>query len=44
MYWEATKKFTYENYDYFWADLQKTVFLGLDSIDLITIRKFARKA
>ena len=26
-----------------WVGLQKTVPLGLDSIDLITIKKFARK-
>src|SRR6266545_5960693 len=43
-YWGATKKFTRENCDYSWAGLQNTVPLDLDSINLITIRKFARKA
>ncbi len=43
IYWKATNKFTYENYDYSWMGLQRIVPLDLNSVNLIIIRKFARK-
>jgi phage terminase Nu1 subunit (DNA packaging protein) len=44
MYWKAAKKYTRDNCDYIWSDLQKIVPEALDSVPLITIRKFARKS
>ena len=42
-YWEAAKWYTRNNCDYTWSGLQKIVSHALDYVDLITIRRFARK-
>lgn len=44
MYWGAAKKYTRDNCDYSWRGLLDTVPKALDSIPLLTIRKFARKS
>ena len=44
MYWGAAKKYARDKCDYSWAGLQKTVPEALDSVSLITIKKFARKS
>jgi len=44
MYWGAAKKYTRDNCNYTWSGLQITVPKALDSVPLITIRKFARKS
>ena len=43
-YWGAAKRYARENCDYSWSGLQSTVPKGLNSVNIITIRKFARKA
>jgi hypothetical protein len=40
-YWGAAKRYARNNCNYTWSGLQETV---IDSVDVITIRRFARKA
>ena len=44
MYWGAAKHYARDNYNYTWAGLQKTVPEALDSVPLITLRRYARKS
>ena len=43
-YWGAAKKYARENCNYSWSSLQRVVPAALESVDITTIRKFARKA
>jgi transposase len=42
-YWGAAKRYARNNCNYTWSGLQETVPRALDSVDLIAIRRFARK-
>ena len=44
MYWGAAKLYMRENCNYTWVGLQQTVPKALDSVPLITIRKYAQKS
>ena len=43
-YWGAVKRHARENCNYSWKGLKQTVPQSLDSVLLVTIRRFARKA
>jgi len=42
MYWGAAKRYARDRCDYKWSSLQKVVPEALDSVSLITIRKYAQ--
>src|SRR5215204_1485057 len=44
MYWGTAKRYTREYCNYTWTGLQQTVLKALDSVPLITIRKYAQKS
>ena len=43
LYWGTAKRYARNNYNYTWSGLQETVPRALDSVNLVTIRRFARK-
>ena len=43
-YWRAAKRHARENCDYSWVGLKQIVPQSLESVSLIKIRRFARKA
>ena len=44
MYWGAAKHYACDNCNYTWTGLQKIVPEALDSVPLITLRRYARKS
>ena len=42
-YWGAAKRYARNNCNYTWSGLQETVPRALDSVDLITTRRFMQK-
>ncbi|CAG8728875.1 23869_t:CDS:2 [Cetraspora pellucida] len=40
----AAKRYARDNCNYTWASFQQTVSCALDSVDIITIKKFAQKS
>jgi hypothetical protein len=43
-YWGAVKRYTRENCNYSFAELERTIRRGLDSVSLVTIRRFANRS
>jgi hypothetical protein len=43
-YWGAVKRYTRENCNYSFAELEHTVWRGLDSVSLVTIHRFANRS
>ena len=43
-YWAALKHYTRENCKYSFAELEKTVFAAMESVDIRTIRRFADRS
>ena len=42
-YWGAAKRYARDKCDYSWVGLQNTVPIALESVNTVTIRRFARK-
>jgi hypothetical protein len=43
-YWAAVKRYTRENCNYSFTELEKTVLEGLNAVDIKTIRRFADRS
>ena len=42
-YWGAARRYARDKCDYLWVGLQNTVPIALESVNTVTIRRFARK-